>query len=221
MSESRATGSRTGQTETLWPELDFRWGDLSRKLGIKRYVKSMKTSTRFSRRQKQTTREADITKREVTSLWSPVLDLSVSLKSGFSFVLRVDYTGTHSEDLSGVGRTTDRTSTRFKFSAKKSLEITREITVPLTKTKQRIKSRLDVGLEIKLDQSKHTSRQGGQKPQVMGDGRKFDFALTGSYQFSKSVTGHTAITLGENADDKNKTRSSRCVGVRISASFSF
>lgn len=220
-SETRATGTRSGKLETTWPELDLRWGDLSRKLGLKRYVKTMKTNTRLSRRSSETRQSGRTTRRQVNANWSPLLDMSLTLNSGVSLALRVDHTGTHSEDMSGVGRVTDRDNTRVKFSAKKSLDITREITVPLTGVKQRIKSRLDLGLTIKFDRNQSVSQQTGQKPQVMADLRSFDFALNGSYQFSKSVTGHARIELGESADSKNKTRTSRYVAVNLSAGFSF
>ena len=215
-------GTRTGSRTTDWPEMDIRWGDVSKLLRVRRFVKSMKVTTRFSRKASSTLREGETTKRTVDSQWSPLADVSASLKNGVSVAMRVDKTGNHSEDLSsGWGRETDRNTARFSFSARKSFNIVREVVLPLTDRKERITTRLDLGLTIKLDKTKNTSYETGRKPLVTSDTRRFDIALNGSYQFSKAVTGKMLINVGENADNKNKTKTSRYVQVQFTAGFSF
>ena len=48
-----------------------------------------------------------------------------------------------------------------------------------------------------------------------------EFGLGGAYQFTRSVTGNVSVSYGENADNKNRTRTMRFAAVNISASFAF
>ena len=220
-SESRATGALTGEKTRLMPELDIRWGDLTQSLGVRRYLRTFKANTRFSRRERSRTMGGALMNREVTSQWSPFLDLDLTLKSGASASLRVDRGSTHTEDLSSLARITDRSTMRISLSAKRTLSITREVKVPLRKTKERVTTKLDLTLTAKYDTDRSISRQRGQRSLVTGDTRQVDFTLAGNYQFSRTVTGRAALNVGENGDNKNRTRTARFVGLSLSASFSF
>lgn len=220
-SQTVSSGTKTGTVESRWPEVDLRWPDLSRYIGLKRWFKNIKATTRYARRVKSRSQEGRDTARETNQQWAPLVNLETNFKSGISASLRVDHSSFHKEDMGAVGQTQDRTSTGVKLSAKKSFTITREITVPLKNTKEKINTRLDLGLGINYDLEKQISQTPGSKPQVMGDTRKFDFSLTGSYQFTRTVTGKLLIAYGDDADHKNKTRSTRYVNVNISAGFTF
>lgn len=221
VNDSRATSAVTGETTRLLPELDIRWGDLSQPLGIKRFLRTFKANTRFTRRERNRTLGGVLTNREVTSQWSPFFDLDVTLKSGASASLRVDRGSTHTEDRSSLARVTDRNTLRVSLTAKRSLNITRQIRVPLKKTKERITTKLDLSLTAKYDTDRAVSRQSGGNAQVTADTRQIDFTLAGNYQFSKTVSGRAALNLGENGNNKNRTNTARYVGLNLSASFSF
>jgi hypothetical protein len=219
--KSRSAGTLTGTQDRVLPELDVRWGDVPRKLGLKGVLRTFKASTRFSRKEKTSTLAGIPTRIETNTDWSPLLDMSVTFTSGMTSTMRIERTTTHSEDMSGVAQLSDRSDTRIALSAKRTFNVTREVTVPLTKAKERITTKLDVTFGIKLDKSRNVTQQRGQPEHVAGDNRRFDVDLTGNYQFSRSVTGQVSLNVGENADNKNNTRTARYAGVMVSASFSF
>jgi hypothetical protein len=196
-----------------------RWGDLSQTFGVRRYLKAFKANTRFSRHARTRTMAGKLTHRETDSQWSPLLDLDLTLKTGLSAALRVDHGATHTEDLGSL--VTDRSLTRVSLTAKRSLNITREVTVPLRKTKERITTKLDVSLTFKYDADRSVNRQIGSVAQVSADTRRLDFSLAGGYQFSRTVNGRAVIEFGENGNAKNRTQTTRYVGLNLSASFTF
>ncbi len=221
VSQTVSAGAKTGTSESRWPEIDCRWPDLSKYLGLKKYFKSIKANTRYTRRLKSRSQEGTDTSRETHQQWTPLVSLDTSFRSGISTNLRIDHSTFHREDLGAVGQTQDRSSTGIKLTAKKSFNITREITVPLKNTKERITTRLDVGLTFDYEEENQVSQTPGSEPQPLSDTRKFDVSLTGSYQFSRSVTGKLLIAYGDSADNKNKTRSTRYINVSVSAGFTF
>jgi hypothetical protein len=221
VSDSRATSAVTGEKTRLMPELDIRWGDLSAPLRIKRYLRTFKANTRFTRRERARTLSGALTSSEVTVQWSPFLDLDLTLKSGASAALRIDRGSTHTEDRSSLARVTDRSTLRVSLTAKRTVNITREIRVPLRKTKERITTKLDLSLTAKYDTDRTVSRQSGGNSQVTADMRQIDFTLAGNYQFSRTISGRAALNLGENGNNKNRTNTARYAGLSMSASFSF
>ncbi|MFH1143471.1 MAG: cell surface protein SprA [Candidatus Eisenbacteria bacterium] len=219
--ETRSTGTVTGTHDRTFPELNVRWGDLTQKFGLKAYLRSFKANTRFLRKLRSSTRAGAAARDELSTQWSPLLDLELGFRSGVTATMRVDRTLNHSEDLTALKRIADRTDTRIYLSAKKSLSIVREITVPLTKNKERITSKLDLSLDFNLDSYRDVTQQVGYNPQVTADGRKLEFGVGGSYQFTRSVTGNMTLRYGENTDNKNRTRTMRYATVNLAASFSF
>ncbi len=219
--ETRASGTLTGTRDRLLPELELHWGDLTQRLGVRKYLRSVKAETRLSRREKSSTLAGDVTRREVDKQFGPLINLELTFKSGFMSTLKVDRGGTHTEDFSGTRRVSDRTYTRIQLTGKRSLNITREMTVPLKKSKERITTKLDLSLTARVDLDRNVSNQMGSRPQVLSDLRKIDISLGGTYQFSRAVSGRAAIDVGENADRKTRTRTSRYVGVNLSAAFTF
>ena len=220
-SESRSTGNLTGSTGRLLPEVSIRWGDLPKQFGLKGYFRSFKANTRYTRREKTASRSGELTREEIDAQWSPAFDLELGFKSGLTAALRVDLSSRHTEDLTALKRISDRNSMRLNLTAKKSLSITREITVPLKSTKQKVTTKLDLSLSFNFDRNRDVTSQAGYKPRVTSDTRKFEVALGGRYQFSRSVNGNLSINVGENADNKNRTRTTRFVGMSISAGFTF
>jgi len=219
--ETRSTGNLTGTRDRLLPELNVRWGDLPRKFGLKDYFRNFKANTRYLHKEKKTTRAGELARLETDSQWAPLFDVEVSFRSGFSATLRLDHSTRHSEDLTALKRISDRTDTRVDFMAKKSLSIVREVTIPIKNTRERITTKLDLSFTINFDTYRDLTRQVGYAPQVTADVRKVEVGLGGNYQFTRSVGGTIVINYGENADNKNRTRTTRYVTVNLSASFTF
>jgi hypothetical protein len=218
-SETNSTKSNTGQRDRTLPELDIRWGDLSQRLGVRKYLKSFKASSRYTRQEKRNTQGEATTRRTVTSDWAPLLDLDFALKSGTSAVLRITRRAT--QETSHQGPVTDNRLTQISLTAKRSLTISREITVPLRKTKERITTKLDLSLTAKYEKQGVVVRQPGREPQVSADLRKWGISMGGGYQFSRSVTGRASMEFGEDANNKNRTGTKRYIGLSVTASFSF
>jgi len=220
-SQSMSSATHTEKGEARWPEMDVRWGDLAKRFRLKRFIQTAKANTRYARKEKSSRQEGELRKREVNAQWSPLVDLNMGFNNGVAVVFRLDYSSSRTEDLSGWHRESSRTNTRISLSAKKNFKITREVTVPLTGNKQRITSRLDLGLSLKLDQNRSATQEEGREAQVTADTSRLDFSVDGSYQFTRNVTGRVAISFGENADNKNTTKTARYVAMNISAGFTF
>ncbi|MCK4305932.1 MAG: cell surface protein SprA, partial [Candidatus Eisenbacteria sp.] len=220
-SQSMSSGTHTENIESRWPEMDVRWGDLAKRFRLKRFIQTAKASTRYSRKEKSSKQEGELRKRETNAQWGPLVDLNMGFSNGVSVVFRLDYSSYCTEDLSGWHRESNRTNTRLSLSAKKNFKITREVTMPLTGSKQRVTTRLDLGMSLKLDRNRNATQEEGHKEQVTADTNRLDFSVDGSYQFTRSITGRVAISCGENADNKNKTKTSRYVAVNLSAGFTF
>jgi hypothetical protein len=220
-SETRSTGNLSGTTDRLLPEVNIRWGDLTQRLGFKGLFRTFNANTRFTRREKTSSRSGELTREEIDSQWSPAFDVEVGFHSGLSASMRIDLSSRHTEDLTALKRISDRNTMRLSLTAKKSLTITREITVPLKETKQKVTTKLDLSLTFNFDRNRDVTSQAGYETQVTSDTRKFEVALGGRYQFSRSVSGNISIDVGESADNKNRTRTTRYVGVNISAAFTF
>ncbi len=220
-SETRSAGVLTGIRDRILPEVNIRWGEIPQKLGMRAYFRSFKANTRFLRKDKRTTREGELNRLEQESQWAPFLDLELGFKSGVTATMRLDRSTRHTEDLTALKRISDRTDSKIMLSAKKSMTITREVTVPLKKTKERITTKLDLTLSFNYSAYQDVTRQMGYNPQVTADVKQYEAGLGGSYQFTRSVTGNMILNYGENADNKNRTRTTRYATVSLSASFSF
>jgi len=220
-SETNSSGSVTGTHDRVLPELNVRWGDLPQRVGLRGYFRTFKANTRYLHKEKRTTRAGELNRLETESQWSPLFDVELGFKSGLTATLRLERSNRHTEDLTALKRISDRSDTRINLVAKKSLTITREVTVPLKKTKERITTKLDLSLNFSLNAYRDVTQQIGSAPQVAGDTKQLEVGLGGTYQFTRSVSGSTILSYGENADNKNRTRSTRYITVNLAASFSF
>jgi len=223
--ETHSAGTLTGTEERTLPDLDIRWGNLHQSLGFRKYIRSFNASTRYSHNERTSLLSKEPTRIETRTNWSPLIDINMSLTSGLTTNVRLDRNKTVTEDLSSLASTgasrSEHMTTRLTFAAKRSFRLSREVVVPITNEVKRISTKLDLSLTVNLDRMKRVTYEPGQEPFIAGDTRKFDFDLAGAYQFSRSVNGRVSLSFGENADYKNKTRTSRYVGLQVSASFSF
>jgi len=223
--EQRALGKTTGSAKTDWPDLDIRWGELSQWVNYHGWFRSVKATTRYTRSENQTLQEGNLSRRDLQARWGPLLDLTVTIRNGMTFTMRLDRNSgreeTHDPLTRSLQQTNENGETKLNLSTKRTFNVTRTITMPLTGTQERITTRLDVGLQVGFETRKRTLTRAGGRPNVTLDKRLFDFAVNGSYQFTKTVTGKVVINFGEDADNENKTNTRRYVEVRLTAGFSF
>jgi hypothetical protein len=223
--EQWVMGKTTGSAKTDWPDLDLRWGELSQWVNYHGWFRSVKANTRYTRSENQTLQEGNLSRRDVQGRWGPFLDLTVTHANGMVFTLRMDHNKlleeTHDPITRSLQRTNEGLETKVNLSTKRTFNLIRTITMPLTGTQERITTRLDVGLQVTYETRKRTQTDVGSRPNVTVDKRLFDFAVNGSYQFTKTVTGKVVINFGEDADKENTTQTRRYVEVQLTAGFSF
>jgi Motility related/secretion protein len=221
ISDVNSQGNNTGEEGSTWPDLDVKWGDLARKLRLKRYFKSLKASTSYTRTTKTSIVRGDDTKHDTRTRWEPLLSLDMSLKNGVSGQLRVSHDYHHVEDMSGALSIRDDNSTSFKLTAKRDYKITRDIRIPLKNTVEKVTTTLNMSFSLTYSTNRGESKQIGSTPTVTRDTKKMDVDLTGNYNFTKTISGQAKIAYGESADNKNRAMTSRYVEVKLSARFQF
>ncbi len=225
VTEQRATGKTTGTVKNEWPDLDFRWGELSQWVNYHGWFRSVKASSRYTRTENKTLQEGNLSRRDVQGNWSPFLDLSVTVRNGQAVTLRIDRNNkteeTYDPELRTLGQTTEIGTTKVSLGTKRSFNITRTITMPLSGSQERLTTRLDLGLQVSYSTNRNARTPAGGRTNVSTDKRLFDFAVNGSYQFTKTVTGRVVVNFGEDANNANKTQTRRYVEVRLTAGFTF
>jgi len=109
----------------------------------------------------------------------------------------------------------------IKLSAKKTYKIVREVRVPLRNTVEKISSRLDMSLTFTYAKKKSDTLERGKAPVPMSDETTMDFALTGNYNFTKSITGLAKIAYGRTENNKIRSSSKRFIEVTMTVTFRF
>ncbi|MBD3335168.1 MAG: hypothetical protein GF355_06595, partial [Candidatus Eisenbacteria bacterium] len=211
------TGGATQRVDTTWPDLDIRWGQLYKKIGLQKYLgPSLQASTKYSRRESRSTTGVQGAERvDLTVDWSPLLRLSTTLSNGIKLEFTSTRRDTESQRIGASRSTSLNQNRRYALDLSKSIRLTRQIKLPLGGT-QTISSRLDLALGIEYDLDR--SEDGGI---LRRDVATTEGSISASYEFTRNIQGHGRIGVGERSDRKNRINTERHVSVSLSASFTF
>ncbi len=218
--KQRSSGLLSTTESTKWPDFDVNWGQIYQAVGISRWFQSFSASTRYSRDLREQ-KSASSTNTTTTTTFSPLLNITATLKSGLSATLNSSTSSNHSETPeTRTVNDSDRKS--VGLNVKKTLNLKRTIKVPMSDRRQTVTTRVDVNASVDWRSEKSSSRTGIQAtPTVTRNMASLKFATGLGYQFTQTITGNGQINFGQNTDRKNRAQTERFIGITLSASFTF
>ncbi len=222
-SYNKSTLNRASSTTKIrkFPDLDVNWGKIHRRIGLDRFTKDLRASTRYTRETRESgTSTNPLDRRETTITMRPFLNLDATLNNGISAKLTSAYTSSNTSQFGLLKNVSLATTRQVGISLRKSLNLTRMVLNPLTKKRTKVSSKLDVSLAIDLSDSRRESGPAG-KPVLLEDRAKFSLSTTAGYSFTSSISGNAGISVGQDTDRKNQTNTARFVSVTVSAAFNF
>ncbi len=207
ISTSSSSGKPTRQISRSFPDMSLTWGRLEKFRLIKTLAASASYSFGYAR--KVNTTEDGIThqptKRDISSSFSPLFSLSMTLRNGVQTTWKWDRQVTETQNLaqeSGGSSKSISTSETYSASAAYSFSAPKGIKIPFLK-RIKFQSVLTLSLSISIGKSQTKSSVLGQGFNITADTEKFSLTPRASYSFSSQVTGGLS---GRWIDDKdNKT----------------
>lgn len=218
---SSSNGGGSTNRSRRFPDLDINWGRIHRKLGIDKFAKDLRASTRYTREVHETgTSTVPKDRKETTVSLRPLLSIDATLNNGVTTKLTSSYSSSRMEQFGITHSLTLTRSRAVQLNMRRTLNLSRMVTNPLTKKKSKVTSKLD--LSVSLDLSDDVRRSGPiGSLVVLEDRAKYALSTTGGYNITQNVTGNAGLSFGQDSDRKNKTRTARYVSVSVSAAFNF
>jgi hypothetical protein len=221
--KSLQNGGGTNTKSTKFPDLDVNWGRIHQRLGIQKFAKDVRASSRYSREMHETGSSSSPNGKdrvETTVTFRPLLNLDATLNSGISTKLMSSYSSSKLEQFSGTHSFTFNRNRQLQIRLQRAMTLSRMVTNPLTKKKSKVSSKLDLSVTLDLSDDKSESGPAGNI-QVLRDQAKVGISTSAGYNITTNVTGNAALSVGQDSDRKNRTRTSRYVTVSVTAAFNF
>ena len=222
-SYSKSTMNRASSTSKIqkFPDLDINWGRIHRRVGLERFAKDFRASTRYTRETREMGSSTNpLDRRETNVTMRPFLNLDATLNNGITAKLTSAYTSTNSTQYGLLTNVSLASTRQIGVSLRKSLNLTRMVLNPITKKRTKVTSKLDVSIALDLSDSRRESGPAG-KPVLLEDRAKFSVSTTAGYSFTSSISGNAGVSVGQDTDRKNRTNTARFVSVTVSAAFNF
>lgn len=219
--KTNTNGAMTNTRTRKFPDLDINWGRLHKKIGLDRFAKDLRASTRYSRETSETGTSTNPKDRSQVSVsMRPFLNLDATVGKGITAKFTSSFQSTEGKQY-GVARSVSRSRNRqLGLGMRKSLNLTRMVTNPITKKTNRVTSKLDLSLSLDMQDNMRASGPEGNVV-TLEDRAKFAVSTTAGYNFTSSISGNAGLTVGQDTDRKNKTNTARYVSITLSASFNF
>jgi hypothetical protein len=212
------TGGANRTVQVTWPDLDIQWGQVHRLLGLQRFLgRSVRARTRYQvERSDSKTGTQGRDRTQLTRSWNPLLDFNTTLPNGMRVRLNSSLRSTETRERTPILNVTRTYNKQLSLDLSKSLTVTRNVKIPTSGETKRIKSRLDLALGVSYRSDKKEV-QG----RVQSDRATLEISAKTSYEFTRTIQGEGRISIGQDSDRINPTRTTRRVSVFLTASFSF
>ncbi len=220
-----ATNGLTTMTNDLkWPDLDISWGNLYQAIGLGRWFQGFQANTHYSK-ERRIQGSTDYPETNLTSGYSPLLNVNATFKSGVTATLNSSYTST-SDLLTGAGEAggyeteNDTDHLQWTITFKKTLNLTKKIAVPMTKEVKTVQTRVDLNASLDYIADKRETRASGQPPVVTDNRASVKFEAGLGYQFTQRINGTGSLNFGKDVDKKNDANSVNQLGLVFTVTFS-
>ncbi|MCJ7497404.1 MAG: cell surface protein SprA, partial [candidate division Zixibacteria bacterium] len=205
-----SSGQPTKNISKIFPDLSVTWGSLEKIKLLKRFASSAYYSFGY-RKKVDETRDGvqyKLNKRDISTSFSPMFSLNMTLKNGVQTSWKWDKQKTESQNIAQQN-TGISTSNSYSVSAAYSFSAPKGIKLPFLK-KIKFHSNLAIGLDISIKRDQSKSSVSGNKFVVTGDSKSFSVVPRASYSFSSQVRGGLSArwidTKNNITGEKNHTR---------------
>jgi hypothetical protein len=205
-----SSGQPNKNISRTFPDLNITWGSLEKIKLLKRFANSAYYSFGY-RKKVDETRDGvqyKLNKRDISTSFSPLISLNMTLKNGVQTSWKWDKQTTESQNIAQQN-TGISTSNSYSASATYSFSAPKGIKLPFLK-KIKFHSNLALGLDISIKRDQSKSSVSGNKLVVTGDSKSFSVVPRASYSFSSQVrgglSGRWIDTKNNITGEKNHTR---------------
>jgi hypothetical protein len=212
-------GSRR-TSSMMWPEVNGRWSDLQRLLGLNGTLGSLTLNSGIRRRTEETGPKGGLVEqRTETFSLSPLLGWEASFRNGIRLTAtsRADRTKTSNDEVPGYFQ--ERRSKSTSITLNKNFPASKGIKFPWSKKRVRLPNDLNLGgnIDFSADQLLLHQRT-GEYPQ--SDTQSLTVRSQNNYNFSQAISGGFNMEFGQSNDRKTNVLR-RHLALEFTGSFRF
>ena len=219
-SDGSGLGARRNLSMTL-PDLQGRWNDLHRLLGLQSTLSSMTVKTGYNFRREEAGPEGgSVETRTNTTTWGPLLGWDLVWKNGLRASITTNATQASQIDLRVFGFTSERDSKSTEVRFTKTYPSTRGIRFPWSKHPIKLPNDLNLNLAMTAGADKIITKQTGQPDIPQIDTSRLEITSGTNYNFTQAISGGFNLGFRQNKDEKTLI-TTRGLTVGLNAQFRF
>ena len=200
---SDQVGGAMRSANTSWPDVNARWTDLQRMLGLNETLSALSVNSWF----KRTTSESGPPDREVdqrieTSSFSPLLGWDATFRSGVRVNVASGFEKSRSTDNRAANFFRDRSTKNTRLQVNKTFPAAKGIRFPWSKKRVRLPNDLNLGVQADLGSDRSVINQIGVRETVEQDTGRLNVSSSTNYNSSPSISGGFNLAFRQTTDRK-------------------
>lgn len=195
-------GGAVRSAQTAWPDVNARWVDLQRLLGLNGTISTLTLNSWYVRKtQESGPPDRDPDQVLETTSFNPLLGWDAMFRSGVHLTAASGLDKSRSTDNRAANFFRDRSSKTTRLAVNKNFPASKGIKFPWSKKRVRLPNDLNLGIQADLGADKTVIHQGSQDA-VEEDRTRLNVGSSTNYNFSQSISGGFNLAFRQTTDKK-------------------
>ena len=192
------------RTYTLsWPDLNGRWLQLERDLGLERIMSSLVVSSHYALRTEDQGPQGGAPETHVKSTtWGPLVRWEASFRNGIRADVNSAYTKSDGTDTRLLGVVRTHTTTTHDVRITKTYPASKGIRFPWSKRRVKLPNDVNLNLTMGIVRDRQYFVVPGAPPQSETDTQRLNIGSGTTYNFTPSITGGFDLGFRQTKDYK-------------------
>jgi hypothetical protein len=200
---SDQVGGALRTASTAWPDVNARWTDLQRLLGLNSTLSTLTLNSWYTKKIQESGPPNGVVDQEVlTTSFNPLLGWDAMFRSGIHLTAASGLDKSRSTDNRAANFFRDRTSKTTRLQVNKNFPASRGIKFPWSKKRVRLPNDLNLGLQADVGSDRTVIHQVGFNDTVEEDRGRLNVGSSTNYNFRQASSGGFNLAFRQNTDRK-------------------
>ena len=204
-----------------WPDLNGRWQELQRSLGLGGTFTSLALTSHYSRKQDdQGPQGKPVETSAIARNWAPLLGWNATFKNGIRADVTTAIAKAETRDERAIGFARFRMTKNSDIRLTKTYPASKGIKFPWSKHRVRLPNDVNLNLSMGIAHDQQRTEREGIPPLVEQDIQRLNVGSGTSYNFTPAVTGGFDLAYRQSKDNKLAV-TQRGITIAVNAQFRF